>query len=121
LADDEPDAEGPGPDPPPSPSEAELLAELERELATLKVSDVIVQTVLTLSSLGYRRLEAEHRDLAQARLAIDALRALLPVLAPAVPEQTSRDFGQMVSNMQLAYASAAAESPRGASEGQGWG
>jgi hypothetical protein len=111
LADDEPDPEPEASEPEASPSqsEAELLAELERELATLKVSDVLVQTVLTLSSLGYRRLDAEHRDLAQARLAIDALRALLPVLAPAVPEETSRDFGQMVANMQLAYASAAAE------------
>jgi hypothetical protein len=91
------------------PSEAELLARLQAEFEKLKVSDVLVQTVFTVSSLGYRRLGEEDRDLDQARLAIEALRALLPVLKDAVPDQTLRDFEQMVSNMQLAYAKAVAE------------
>jgi hypothetical protein len=92
-----------------SPSEAELLEQLETELKKLKVSDVLVQTVFTVSSLGYRRLGEEDRDLDQARLAIEALRALLPVLKDVVPDQVTRDFEQMVSNMQLAYAKAVAE------------
>jgi hypothetical protein len=95
---------------PSSPSEAELLEQLETELKKLKVSDVLVQTVFTVSSLGYRRLGEEDRDLDQARLAIEALRALLPVLKDVVPDQVTRDFEQMVSNMQLAYAKAVAES-----------
>jgi hypothetical protein len=94
----------------PPPSEAELLEQLETELKKLKVSDVLVQTVFTVSSLGYRRLGEEDRDLEQAHLAIEALRALLPVLKDAVPDQVSRDFQQMVANMQLAYAKAVAES-----------
>ena len=94
---------------PSSPSEAELLEQLETELKKLKVSDVLVQTVFTVSSLGYRRLGEEDRDLDQARLAIEALRALLPVLKDVVPDQVTRDFEQMVSNMQLAYAKAVAE------------
>ena len=91
-----------------SPSEPELLEQLEVELKKLKVSDVLVQTVFTVSSLGYWRLGEDDRDLDQARLAIEALRALLPVLKDVVPDQVMRDFEQMVSNMQLAYASAAA-------------
>jgi hypothetical protein len=59
----------------PPPSEAELLEQLETELKKLKVSDVLVQTVFTVSSLGYRRLGEEDRDLEQAHLAIEALRA----------------------------------------------
>jgi hypothetical protein len=70
----------------PPPSEAELLEQLETELKKLKVSDVLVQTVFTVSSLGYRRLGEEDRDLEQAHLAIEALRALLPVLKDAVPD-----------------------------------
>lgn len=85
----------------------ELLEQLEQELEKLKVADVLVQTVFTISSLGFRRLGKEDRDLDQARLAIEALRALVPVLSPAVPEQTLRDLEQMVANMQLAYAEAA--------------
>ena len=91
------------------PSEAELLEQLEAELKKLRVSDVLVQTVFTVSSLGYRRLGEEDRDLDEARLAIDALIALVPVLHDSVPDQVSRDFQQMVANMQLAYAKAVAE------------
>ena len=87
-------------------SEAELLEQLEAEFKKLKVSDVLVQTVITVSSLGYRSLGDDGRDLDQARLAIEALRALLPVLKESVPEQVTRDFEQMVANMQLAYADA---------------
>ncbi len=90
------------------PSEQELLEQLEAELRKLKVSDVLVQTVFTVSSLGYRHLGEEARDLDQARLAIEALRALVPVLKDSVSEQVSRDFEQLVANMQLAYAQASA-------------
>jgi hypothetical protein len=91
------------------PSEAELLEQLEAELKKLQVSDVLVQTVFTVSSLGYRRLGEEDRDLDQARLAIEALRALVPVLQDAVPAEVSRDLQQMLANMQLAYGKAVGE------------
>jgi hypothetical protein len=84
----------------------ELLEQLETEFKNLKVSDLLVQTVIGLSSLGYRSLDEETRDLEQAHLAIEALRALVPVLERSVPEQATRDFQQLVSNMQLAYATA---------------
>jgi predicted nucleic acid-binding protein len=95
------------------PSDEELLAELEEQLKQLKVSDLLVQTLYTVSSLGYRKLSDEDRDLDQARLAIEALRALLPVLEGAVGDDVVRDFRQVTSNLQLAYADAA----QGKSEG----
>ena len=88
------------------PSEAELLEQLEAELRKLKVSDVLVQTVFTLSSLGFQKLGDEGRDLEQARLAIESLRALVPVLEPALPPDAIRDLNQTVANLQLAYAKA---------------
>jgi len=88
------------------PPEAELAEQLEAELKQLRISDVLVQTVLTVSSLGYRRLGEEDRDLDQARLAIESLRALVPVLKGALPDEVGRDFEQLVANMQLAYAKA---------------
>ena len=91
-------------------SEQELIDQLETELKKLKVADVLVQTVFSISSLGYRRLGEEDRDLDQARLAIEAVRALLPVLKEAVPAEVTRDFEQMVANMQLAYAKAVGDS-----------
>ena len=93
----------------PSNDEKELIEQLQAELGRLKVSDLLLQTAYTISSLGYHRLSGENRDLEQARLAIDALQALLPVLQGAAPDDAVRDFNQVLANMQLAYASAAAE------------
>ena len=89
------------------PPDDELLRQLEEELKTLKVSDLLVQTLYTVSSLGYRRLAEQDRDLDQARLAIEALRALVPVLDGAASDELVRDFKQVTANLQLAYADAA--------------
>jgi hypothetical protein len=77
----------------------------------LKVSDVLLSAFSTVAQLGYAKLEPAARDLDQARLAIEALRALMPVLEEAVEESTLRDFRQVVSNLQLSYADAAAAKP----------
>jgi hypothetical protein len=92
---------------PPQPTDEELVQQLEEELKKLKVADLLVQTLYTVSSLGYRKLSEEDRDLEQAQLAIEALRALLPVLEGSVAEELVRDFKQVTSNLQLAYADAA--------------
>ena len=95
----------------PQLSEEELVERLQQEFARLKVADVLAQTVVTVSQLGFMRMSGEERDLEQAKLAIEALRALVPVLKDALPEQAGRDFESVVANMQLAYARAAAEGP----------
>ena len=95
--------------PPPEPDDAELLRQAEEELKKLKVSDLLVQLLYAVSSLGYRKLSAEDRDLDQAKLAIEALRALTPVLEGALPEDVIRDFRQVTANLQLAYADATRE------------
>jgi hypothetical protein len=92
-----------------TPSDEQLVAQLEEELKKLKVSDLLVQTLYTVSSLGYRRLSADDRDLGQAKLAIESLRVLLPVLEGTVSEELVRDFKQVTANLQLAYADAAKE------------
>lgn len=91
------------------PSDEELLRQVEDELNKLKVSDLLVQMLYTVSSLGYRKLGEEDRDLDQAHLAIESLRALLPVLEGSVGEDVMRDFRQVTANLQLAYADATKE------------
>jgi hypothetical protein len=89
--------------------DAELLRQLEEELKRVKVSDLLVQTLYTVSSLGYSRLGSEDRDLEQARLAIEAMRALVPVLEGSAPAEVVSDFNQVTANMQLAYAKAVSD------------
>jgi hypothetical protein len=91
-----------------SESQAEPTAEqLVEELRKIKVRDMLVHTSSMLASLAYGKLAPDTRDLDDARLAIDALRALLPVL----PEQERNDVQQVVTNLQLSYADAAAGEP----------
>jgi hypothetical protein len=103
-------------------SDEELRERLEAELRRLKVSDVLLQSCYTISSLGYGKMAgaAEDRDLEQARIAIEALRALTPVLEGAVPPEVTRDLGQVTANMQLAYAKAVSEQePEPKADGDG--
>ena len=99
-----------------SEEQERLAAELAEELRKLRVEDVLVNTLLTVSSVGYRRLgltedTREDRDLEQPRLAIETMRALTPVLERVVPPELVADFTSSVANLQLAYAKAASEEP----------
>ena len=65
-------------------------------------------------SLGFRRVSAEARDLPQARLAIESLRALEPVLRDGGDDEgLVRDLEQARTNLQLAYAKAVEEEQGG--------
>ena len=103
----------------PTREEQERLAhELADELRKLKVEDVLINTLVTISSIAYRRLgltpeSRDDRDLEQARLAIETMRAITPVLDKFVPGDLIRDFDQSVANLQLAYAEAAKEARGG--------
>jgi hypothetical protein len=88
-----------------SESQAEPTAEqLVEELRKVKVREMLVHTSSMFASLAYGKLAPETRDLDDARLAIDALRALVPLL----PDDDRKDVQQVVTNLQLAYADAAA-------------
>ena len=81
--------------------------QLAEELRKLRIQDLVLSTVTTLGQLSYAKLEA--RDLDQARLAIDAIAALLPTLEGHVEADVLRDFRQVLANVRLAYADAASK------------
>ena len=83
--------------------------ELLEHIRQMKVSDLLLSMLPTIAQLGYAKLEPEGRDLEQAKLAIESLRALTPVLAGSVPEDILHDFEQATANLQLAYAKAVGE------------
>jgi hypothetical protein len=78
--------------------------QLAEELRKLRIQDLVLSTVTTLGQLSYAKLEA--RELDQARLAIDAIAALLPTLEGHVEAEVLRDFRQVLANVRLAYADA---------------
>ena len=86
--------------------------ELREALDQVGVADVLLNAASATASLGFHRVSAEGRDLEQARLAIEALRALVPVLREGgVEEGVVRDLEQARTNLQLAYAKAVSEQP----------
>jgi hypothetical protein len=92
---------------PRQPSEEELRAAYEAEIKRLRVEHVLLDNVAALANLGMRRTglapgtEGE-RDPAQVRLAIESIRALLPVLEQAAPSQVGA-VRDAVSQMQIAF------------------
>ncbi len=85
------------------PSPEELLEQFSK----LKVTDLLLSTMSTVAQLAYAKLGEEARNLEQAQVAIESLRALLPVLDGHAPDEALRDYRQVVANLQLAYADAA--------------
>jgi hypothetical protein len=92
---------------PTEPSEEELRAAYEAELKRLRVEHVLLDNVAMLANLGMRRTglapgTEDERDVEQVRLAIESLRALMPVLEQAAPTQVPA-VRDAISQLQLAY------------------
>jgi len=85
--------------------------QLVDEIRKIKVSDFVQSTVATLGQLAYSKLDASVGDLEQARVAIEAVKALVPTLEGSLPAQTVADYNQLVANLQLAYVAAARQAP----------
>lgn len=84
------------------------------EIKKMKVSDLLLSTITTLAQLAYAKIDEGTRDLVQARIAIDSIAALLPLIEEHVPAEFVRDFGNVLANLQLAYADAARGAARAA-------
>ena len=93
------------------PSEEELRARLEEELRKLRVQDVLLQSVVSIINLTSRRIAKEgEQDLEQARVGIDALRALVDLL----DDEPAQQVRSAISDLQMHYARAAGgETPEG--------
>jgi hypothetical protein len=106
----------------PEPDQEQAAHDLAEELRKLRVEDVLVNTLVHVSSIGYRRLgltedSREDRDLGQTSLAIETMQALVPVLEDFLPEDVVDSFEDQVANLQLAYAKAVKEEAGGAADG----
>jgi hypothetical protein len=85
--------------------------QLAEQIRQLRIQDILVSTVTTLGQLTYVKLEAKELD--QAKLAIDAIAALLPTLEGTLDPSARRDFNQLLANVRLAFANAVSASGSG--------
>jgi hypothetical protein len=89
------------------PSEEELRAAYEAEIKRIRVEHVLLEHVVTLVNLGMRRTglapgTETERDPEQVRLAIEAIRAVLPLLEESAPAQTA-PIRDALSQLQMAF------------------
>jgi hypothetical protein len=87
--------------------------ELIEQIRGIDVGQFLLSTVSTLASLTYGKLD--NGDLPGARLGIEALTALIPVLEGQIEAETTRDLQSAVANLQVAFTDAAGGSSAGGS------
>jgi hypothetical protein len=103
------------------PSEEELRAAYEAELKKIRVEHVLLEQAVTLVNLGMRRTgmapgTEDERDPDQVRIAIEAVRALMPLVEGAAGPQAPA-IREALSQMQLAYVRLGGEAPAGSGTG----
>jgi hypothetical protein len=104
----------------PQPTEEELRAAYEEEIKRLRIEHVLLDNVVTIVNLGMRRTGLSpgtegERDLDQVRLAIESVRALMPVLELFAAENLP-SIRQAVSQLQLAYVQSGGSPPAASAE-----
>jgi len=96
-----------------------MLRQMEEEMGRVKVQDLVAQSVVSILNLSARRiLKEDERDLAQARIGIDAVGALADFLEP----DAQREIKNALSQIRMLYAqhvgeTAAGDAPPSASGG----
>jgi hypothetical protein len=84
--------------------------DLAEQLAALDIGLLLASTAATIASLAYTKLD--RGDLSQAKLAIDALIALQPLLEA----DAGRDLGAALAGLQIAYSTRVSEGSGGSSD-----
>src|SRR3954462_3269926 len=89
------------------PTEEELRAAYEAELKKIRVEQIVLEQVVSLINLGMRRTglgpgTEDERDIGQVKVAIDAVRALLPLIEQTAAPQAAA-IRDALSQLQLAF------------------
>ena len=90
------------------PTEEELRAQIEEQLRQVRVQDLLVESAASIVNLTARRIaKPDEQDLEQARVGIEAVRALVELIDGEVEGQ----IRGALSELQLLYARATKGEP----------
>ncbi len=90
-------------------SEEELRERIEKALEKITVTDVVLDMMVSLSSLAYQKMGIPHevnekfRDMEQAKLAIDCLDAMVKVLSDRLSEDELKPLSGTLDNLKMNY------------------
>jgi hypothetical protein len=89
------------------PTEEELRAAYEAEIKQIRIEQILLENIVTLVNIGMRKTgliegTEDERDPAQVQIAIEAVRAHLPLVEQIAPEQ-AQPIQDAVSQLQMAF------------------
>ena len=86
---------------PGQPSQEELRQQIEEQLRKVRVQDLLLESVVSVINLSARRIaKDDERDLEQARVGIEAVRAIVDLL----DEDAANQVRSALSEIQVLYA-----------------
>src|ERR671930_2444585 len=94
------------------PTEEEMRQRIDEQLRKVRVQDLLLESVVSVLNLAARRIAKEdERDLEQARVGIEAVRAVIGLL----DEEPAAQVRSALAEVQMLYAkqAGAAASPGG--------
>lgn len=89
--------------------EEQLINQLQEEIDKLSTKDIVVQMMMSLSSLAYKKMgipegvNDKFKDKNQAKLAVDCFEALFKVVSMEVSAQEAENLRASLSNLQLNF------------------
>jgi hypothetical protein len=87
----------------------EMINKLQEEIDKLSVKDVVMQIMMSLSSLAYKKMglpigtNDRYKDKVQAKMAVDSFEALLKVIEAEISAQEADNLRSSLSNLQLNF------------------
>ena len=87
----------------------EILKQIKEEFEKLTVKDFVFQMMVSLSSLGYEKLglpketNAAKKDIAQAKLAIDCLSAMIEACEKSLKPEEVSSYKAAAANLKLSF------------------
>ena len=92
--------------------EEELLKQLQDEIDKLSTKDIIIQFMMSLSSMAYKKMglplgtNDKYKSKEQAKLAVDSFDALLKVLSEEIPAKERENLISSLTNLQMNFVKA---------------
>lgn len=89
------------------PTEDELRAAYEAEIKQIRVEQILLENIVTMINMGMRRTglmpgTEEERDPNQVIVAIEAVRAHMPLIEQIAPDQ-NQPIQEALSQLQMAF------------------
>ena len=87
----------------------EMIKKLQEEIDKLTTKDIIVQMMMSLSSLAYKKMgipigvNDRYKDKMQAKLAVDCFDALLKAVSDEVSAGENENLKSSLSNLQINF------------------